>query len=267
MNIIDSFRLEGKVALVTGAGRGIGEGIARGMAEAGADLALVARTASELEEVAAGIRDLGRRALPMPADLGEIERIPAVVRAVVEAFGRIDILVNVAGMQHRTTILDAGVAEWERLLNVNLRSVYFLTQAVGRVMVPQRSGKVISIASMTAYRGFHMVSPYGISKAAIVSFTRYLALEWAPYNIQANAVAPGWITTRMTSQMGDDRIRWVCEHVPQGKFGTPRDVAGLAVFLASPAADYITGQTFPVDGGFLAANPWPTTPPSEVPQR
>ncbi|RPJ52930.1 MAG: SDR family oxidoreductase [Acidobacteria bacterium] len=127
-------------------------------------------------------------------------------------------------------------------------------------MVAQRSGKVLSIASMTAYRGFHMVSPYGISKAGLASFTQYLAVEWAPYNIQANAIAPGWITTPMTEQMGQDRIQWVCEHVPQGKFGTPRDVAGLAVVLSSPAADYITGQTFPVDGGFLAGNPWPTTP-------
>ena len=267
MNIVDSFRLDGKVALVTGAGRGIGAGIALGLAEAGADLALVARTASELEQVAVSIRGLGRQALPVPADLGEVERIPTIVRAVVEAYGRIDILVNVAGIQHRMTILDAEVADWEHVMNVNLRSVYFLTQAAGRVMVPQRSGKVISIASMTAYRGFHMISPYGISKAAIVNFTRYLALEWAPHNIQANAIAPGWITTPMSSRMGDDRIRWVCERLPQGKFGTPRDVAGLAVFLASPAADYITGQTIPVDGGFLAANPWPTTPPSEAPQR
>ena len=259
MNIVDSFRLDGRVALVTGAGRGIGEGIAVGLAEAGADLALVARTRSDLERVAEEIRTLGRRALVVPCDVADVTAIPATVQKVVEAYGQIDILVNCAGLQRRMTVLEATVEGWEQVINTNLRSVYFTTQAVGSVMVERRRGKVINIASMTAYRGFHMISPYGISKAGIANFTKYLAVEWAPYNIQANAVAPGWITTPMTSQMGADRIRWVCEHVPQGKFGTPRDVAGLVVFLASPAADYITGQTIPVDGGFLAGNPWPTT--------
>jgi NAD(P)-dependent dehydrogenase (short-subunit alcohol dehydrogenase family) len=124
-------------------------------------------------------------------------------------------------------------------------------------MVERRRGKVINIASMTAYRGFHQISPYGISKAGVANFTKFLALEWAAYNIQVNAIAPGWITTPMTAQMGTERVRWVEQHVPQGKFGTPRDVAGLAVFLASPASDYLTGQTIPLDGGFLAGNPWP----------
>jgi len=167
--------------------------------------------------------------------------------------------VNCAGIQRRMTVLDASVEGWEQVINTNLRSAYFVTQAVGKVMVERRRGKIISIASMTSYRGFHAISPYGISKAGLANFTKYLAVEWAPYNIQANAIAPGWITTPMTAQMGEDRTRWVCDHVPQGKFGTPRDVAGLAVFLAGPAADYITGQTIPVDGGFLAGNPWPTT--------
>lgn len=259
MNIVDSFRLDGRVALVTGAGKGIGEGIAIGLAEAGADLALVARTRPDLERVAEEVRTLGRRALVVPCDVADVTAVPATVQKVVEAYGQIDILVNCAGLQRRMTVLEATVEGWEQVINTNLRSVYFTTQAVGRVMVERRRGKVINIASMTAYRGFHMISPYGISKAGIANFTKYLAVEWAPYNIQANAVAPGWITTPMTSQMGEDRIRWVCEHVPRGKFGTPRDVAGLVVFLASPAADYITGQTIPVDGGFLAGNPWPTT--------
>ena len=259
MNIIDSFRLVGRVTVVAGAGRGIGEGIAVGLAEAGADLALVGRTRSDLERVAEEIRRLGRRALVVPCDLADVAAIPAAVRQVVDAYGQIDILVNCAGIQRRMTVLEATVEGWEQVINTNLRSVYFMTQAVGKVMVERRRGKIISIASMTAYRGFHMISPYGISKAGIANFTKYVALEWAPHNIQANAIAPGWITTPMTAQMGDDRVRWVCEHVPQGKFGTPRDVAGLAVFLAGPASDYITGQTIPVDGGFLAGNPWPTT--------
>ncbi len=261
MNIIESFRLDGRVAVVTGAGKGIGEGIAIGLAEAGADLALVARTRADLERVAGTIRALGRRALVVPCDVADVAAIPTAVRQVADACGQIDVLVNCAGIQRRMTVLDATVEGWEQVLNTNLRSAYFMTQAVGRVMVEKRRGKIISIASMTTYRGFHAISPYGISKAGIANFTRYLAVEWAPYNIQANAIAPGWITTPMTAQMGEDRIRWVCDHVPQGKFGTPRDVAGLAVFLASPAADYVTGQTIPVDGGFLAGNPWPTTAP------
>jgi 2-dehydro-3-deoxy-D-gluconate 5-dehydrogenase len=261
MNIIESFRLDGRVAVVTGAGKGIGEGIAIGLAEAGADVALVARTRADLERVAEAIRAIGRRALVVPCDVADVAAIPAAVRQVVDAYGQIDILVNCAGIQRRMTVLDATVEGWEQVINTNLRSAYFMTQAVGKVMVGQRRGKIISIASMTTYRGFHMVSPYGISKAGIANFTKYLAVEWAPYNIQANAVAPGWITTPMTAQMGEDRVRWVCDHVPQGKFGTPRDVAGLAVFLAGPAADYITGQTIPIDGGFLAGNPWPTTAP------
>jgi 2-deoxy-D-gluconate 3-dehydrogenase len=261
MNIIESFRLDGRVAVVTGAGKGIGEGIAIGLAEAGADVALVARTRADLERVAEAIRAIGRRALVVPCDVADVAAIPAAVRQVVDAYGQIDILVNCAGIQRRMTVLDATVEGWEEVINTNLRSAYFMTQAVGKVMVGQRRGKIISIASMTTYRGFHMVSPYGISKAGIANFTKYLAVEWAPYNIQANAVAPGWITTPMTAQMGEDRVRWVCDHVPQGKFGTPRDVAGLAVFLAGPAADYITGQTIPIDGGFLAGNPWPTTAP------
>jgi 2-deoxy-D-gluconate 3-dehydrogenase len=259
MNIIDSFRLDGRVAVVTGAGKGIGEGIAIGLAEAGADLALVARTRADLERVAEAIRAVGRRALVVPCDVADVAAIPAAVGEVVGTYGQIDVLVNCAGTQRRMTVLDATVEGWEQVIHTNLRSAYFMTQAVGKVMVERRRGKIISIASMTTYRGFHAISPYGISKAGIANFTKYLAVEWAPYNIQANAIAPGWITTPMTAQMGEDRVRWVCDHVPQGKFGTPRDVAGLAVFLASAASDYITGQTMPVDGGFLAGNPWPTT--------
>ncbi len=258
MSIIESFRLDGRVALITGAGKGIGEGIALGMAEAGADVALVARTAADLDRVAERVRALGRKAFVLPADLAQIEALPELVAKVLAVYPRIDILVNCAGIQRRMAVLDATVEGWNEVMNTNLRSAYFLTQAVGKGMVAQRYGKIVSIASMTTYRGFHMISPYGISKAGLANFTRYLAVEWAPYNVQANAIAPGWITTPMTQQMGKDRVRWVCENVPKGKFGTPRDVAGIDVFLASSAADYITGQTIPVDGGFLAGNPWPT---------
>ena len=258
MNIIESFRLDGRVALVTGAGRGIGEGIALAYAEAGSDLALVARTHSELEGVAARVRGLGRRAVAVPADVGDVDGLPGIVARIAEAFGRIDILVNAAGIQRRMTVLEATPEGYDQVMNINLRGAYFLCQAVGRGMIERREGKIVNIVSMTTYRGFHMISPYGISKAGLANLTRYLAVEWAPHNVQANAIAPGWIETPMTARMGQPRRDWVLAHVPQAKFGSPRDVAALAVYLASPASDYMTGQVIALDGGFLAGNPWPT---------
>ena len=257
MSIIDSFRLDGKVALVTGASRGIGAGIAMGFAEAGADLALVSRTAADLEKVAAAVRALGRRAEVIPADVGDAEAVAGIVERAVAAYGRIDILVNAAGVTRRVPIIEATPADYDFVLNINLRGVYFLSQAVGRVMKQRGGGKIINIASMTTYRGYEALSPYGISKAGVANLTRYLAVEWAKYNIQANAIAPGWIETPMTAGMGKGRRQWVIEHTPQGKFGQPRDVAALAVYLASAASDFLTGQTIPLDGGFMAGHPWP----------
>lgn len=256
MSILDELRLGGRVALVTGASRGIGEGLATAYAEAGADLALVARSGAELERVAEKLAPLGGRVATFPTDLSDLDALPRLVDAVAERLGRIDVLVNVAGTTRRQPILDVTLADWEYVMNTNLRSVYFLCQAVGRVMIRQKRGKILNVGSMNAYRGFADVSVYGLTKAAIVHLTKSLAVEWASHNIQANAIAPGWIDTPLTATMLPERRRWVEEHLPIGHFGTPRDLAGLAVYLASPASDYTTGQVFPVDGGFLAGNPW-----------
>jgi len=260
VSILDDLRLSGKVALVTGGGRGIGEGMAIGFAEAGADLALVSRTVADLEKVAARVKALGRKTLVLPADVSDLEAVPGVVDTVVNRLGHLDILANVAGVTMRKPVLDARPADWDYVMNTNLRAVYFMSQAAGRVMAAQRHGKIINITSMAALRGFAHLSLYGMSKVAVGLLTKVLGVEWAPYNIQVNGIAPGWIATAMTASRVNTpewRTRWVQEQVPQGRFGKPTDVAGLAVYLASPASDFCTGQVFALDGGFSAGNPDP----------
>ena len=255
-HILDRFRLDGRVALVTGASHGIGEGMALAFAEAGADVALAARTQADLERVAALVRGLGRRAIVAPTDVSDLDAIQRMVDRTVEAYGRLDILLNAAGVQRRKPIVEMTVEDWNYVMDVNLRGAYFVSQAAARAMIPKRQGKIIQIASMTGYRGFTDVSLYGMSKAAIMQMTKTMALEWARHNIQVTAIAPGWIATPMTVTMTQSRKDWVNAHVPQGHFGLPADLAGMAVYLASAASDYVTGQTIPVDGGFIAGNPW-----------
>lgn len=256
MAVLDTFSLAGRVALVTGAGKGIGVGLALAYAEAGADVALVSRTAADLERIAEEIRGTGRRALVVVADVSQVAAQSDIVERVVTQLGTIDILANAAGVTRRQPVLDVSPADWDFIFNTNLRGVYFLCQAVGKVMIAQRRGKILNIASMNSYRGFPDVSVYGLTKAGIVHLTKSLAVEWARHGIQANAIAPGWIGTPMTSTMQPERRRWVEAHLPIGHYGVPSDLAGLAVYLASSASDYTTGQTFAVDGGFLAGNPW-----------
>jgi 2-dehydro-3-deoxy-D-gluconate 5-dehydrogenase len=260
VSILDELRLDSKVALITGSGRGIGEGMAVAFAEAGADLALVSRTEADLERVASKVRALGRKALVLPADVADLQAIPGVIDRVVDGLGGLDILANVAGVTLRKPVLDASPADWDYIMNTNLRAVYFMSQAAGRVMAAQHHGKIINITSMAALRGFEQLSLYGMSKAAVGLLTKVLAVEWAPYNIQANGIAPGWIATSMTASRVNTpewRVRWIEEQVPQGHFGKPKDVAAVALFLASAASDFCTGQVFATDGGFSAGNPDP----------
>jgi 2-deoxy-D-gluconate 3-dehydrogenase len=250
-------RLDGQVALVTGASHGIGEGIALAFAEAGADVALAARNREDLERVAGLVRERGRRALVAPADMLDLSGMAPLVERTVAELGGLHILANVAGVTRRKAIVEATLDDWEYVVDTNLRGVYFMSQAAARVMLAQARGKILNIASMTSYRGFDGVSLYGLTKTAVVSLTKMMAVEWAPQNIQVNAIAPGWIDTPMTASMAPARRKWVEDHVPQGKYGTPDDIAPLAVYLCSPAAAYVTGQIIPVDGGFTAGNPWP----------
>jgi 2-deoxy-D-gluconate 3-dehydrogenase len=257
MATLERFSLSGKVALVTGASHGIGEGVALGFAEAGADVALAARSVDDLERDAELVRARGRRAVAIPTDVSKLEQVEAMVSAALEALGRLDVFANVAGNQRRRPILDVTPEDWDFIMDVQLRAAFFGAQAAGRHFCQQGAGKVIHIASMTSFRGFLDIALYGIAKTGVVGMTRYMAVEWADSNVQVNAIAPGWIETPMTASMNPGRRQWVEAHVPQHKYGHTRDIADLAVYLASPASDYVTGQTFPVDGGFLAGNPWP----------
>jgi 2-dehydro-3-deoxy-D-gluconate 5-dehydrogenase len=258
-NVIDSFRLDGRVALVSGASHGIGEAMAVAFAQAGADVAIAARNVDDLERVAGRIRDAGKRALVIRADVSNLDDVAQMVTRTAEGLGEPDILGNVAGTTLRKEMLDVTPDEWQRVIDVNLRGVFFASQAFVRRLVERKAGwgKIINIASMTSYRGFDGSSVYGATKAAILNLTRMQGVEWERYGVRVNAIAPGWIETPMTAGMAASRRQWVEEHVPQGHYGVPEDLAGMAVYLASPASDYVTGQTIPVDGGFTAGSPWP----------
>jgi 2-deoxy-D-gluconate 3-dehydrogenase len=254
MKVLDKFKLDGKVALVTGASRGLGQGMALGLGEAGANVALVARTKSSLEETARMVADAGSKAHIIPADLSQINEVQRVVRETVAEFGKLDILVNSVGTQVRKPALEVLEEEWEHLIGVNLKSVYFLTQAAAKEMIKAKKGKIINITSLTSFIGLPNVSIYGASKGGILTLTRQWAIEWAKYNINVNAIGPGYFKTALTADLFKDpeRAKWVLGKIPLGRNGLPEDLAGAAVFLASEGSDYITGQIINVDGGWLA---------------
>jgi NAD(P)-dependent dehydrogenase (short-subunit alcohol dehydrogenase family) len=260
-NILNAFRLDGQVALVTGASRGIGKALALALAAAGADVAVAGRDEATLAPVVGEIEALGRRSLAVPLDVADVDAIPGAVNAVVEGLGSLDILVNNAGLNIRKDSLDYTPDDWDFVMNANLKGTFFLTQAAGRKMVEQGRGKILNIGSMSAYLGLPTLPAYSSSKAALQQLTRMLAVEWADHNVQVNAIAPGWIETNLTAPLQEKpelrpRYEWVISRTPAGRFGTPDELAGCAVFLCSPAADFITGQIIAVDGGILAGSDW-----------
>ena len=260
MAVLDTFKLDGKVALVTGASHGIGEAIALAYAQAGAKVAIAARNEDDLRRVATRIgSETKAQVAIVPTDVADLTQVERMVSRTAEMVGEPDVLANVAGTTLRKAMLDVSPDEWQRVVDVNLRSVYFASQHFVRRLVGRDAGwgKIVNIASMTSYRGFDGSSVYGMTKSAVINLTQMQAVEWVRYGVRANAIAPGWIETPMTAGMAASRRKWVEEHVPQGHYGVPEDLAGLALYLASPASDYCTGQTFPVDGGFTAGNPWP----------
>jgi 2-dehydro-3-deoxy-D-gluconate 5-dehydrogenase len=238
--------------MITGANTGLGQAIAIALAEAGAEIVAVGRT--EPTETRAAVLALGRRFLAVQADLGGTDAIPAVVDAALAESGAIDILVNNAGIIRRSDAVDFSEADWDAVMDVNLKSAFFLTQAVGRHMIAARRGKIINIASMLSFQGGIRVASYTASKSGIAGLTRLLANEWAGKGVNVNAIAPGYFATTNTQALRSDesRNRDILARIPAGRWGQPVELGGAAVFLAAPASDYVHGAIIPVDGGWLA---------------
>ena len=251
--ILDRFRLDDRVAVVTGAGRGLGQGIAVGLAEAGADL--VAVDIIELQETRRQIENMGRRCTAVVADLGKESSVQQIIDAALAAFGRIDILVNNAGIIRRAPFLEFSLRDWDEVMDINIRAVFLLSQAAARVMAAAgHGGKIINIASMLSFQGGVRVPSYTASKSAVMGLTKLMANELAPLGIQVNAIAPGYMATDNTAPLRRDAVRSkeILGRIPAGRWGEPADLQGAAVFLASAAADYVQGATLAVDGGWLA---------------
>lgn len=246
------FDLSGKVAVVTGANTGIGQGIALALAQAGADIALVAR--SDASETAALIKQVGQRVTIITADLATIEPCGRIVEETLRSLGSLDILVNNAGIIRRNDALDFTEEDWDAVLDTNLKVAFFLAQAAARHMVDHGGGAIINIASMLTFQGGIRVASYTASKSGIGGLTKLLANEWAAKGINVNAIAPGYIATNNTValQADADRNRQIIERIPAGRWGEPSDLGGAAVFLASDAARYVQGHILAVDGGWLA---------------
>ncbi len=252
--ILDKFRLDGKVAIVTGSERGLGQAICIALAQAGADIVGVTYVA-EAPQTADAVFATGKRYLHVQADLSSIEPVPRIVESAVAAFGHIDILFNNAGIIKRNDAVDFTEKEWDDVMNVNLKSLFFLSQAVAKRLIAQgKGGKIINTASMLSFQGGIRVPSYTASKSGVKGVTMLMANEWAKFGIQANAIAPGYMATDNTAQLRADEQRSaeILGRIPAGRWGLAEDLAGTAVFLASAASDYVTGYTIAVDGGWLA---------------
>ena len=254
MSILDSFKLDGKIALVTGASVGLGQAMAIALAEAGADVAAHCHFDGEAVETVAAIEKLGRRCVAFSGDMSDREVPKKVVEKVVSEFGKIDILVNNAGMIRRTPAVDFSEEDWTMVLEVNLSSVFRISQAAGKIMIENGGGKIVNIASLLSFQGGITVPAYTASKSGVAGLTKALANEWAKYNVNVNAIAPGYMATNNTTALRSDetRSRQILERIPAGRWGTPEDLQGTVVFLSSAASDYLQGHILVVDGGWMA---------------
>jgi 2-deoxy-D-gluconate 3-dehydrogenase len=251
--ILDKFRLDGKVALVTGAAKGLGQGMALGLAEAGADIMAV--DLLPCPETQARIARLGRKCEALEADLAARDAPEMAVRRTVESFGVLDILVNNAGIIRRAPFLEFAEEDWDDVMNLNIRALFLLSQAAARQMVRQgKGGRIINIASMLSFQGGILVPSYAASKSAVAGLTRLMGCELGPKGINCNAIAPGYMATDNTRPLRNDpeRNKAILDRIPLGRWGEPEDLQGLAVFLASEASAYINGYTIAADGGWLA---------------
>jgi 2-dehydro-3-deoxy-D-gluconate 5-dehydrogenase len=251
--ILDSFKLTGKNALVTGSSRGMGAAIAIAFAQAGANVAIHASHTVPAEVIRA-VGETGVKHVALTANLSNPDRAPELVEKTITALGSIDILVNNAGITRRAPAVDYSLADWNDVLATNLTSVFRLCQCAARPMLERGSGKIVNIASLLSFQGGITVPAYAAAKGGVAQLTKALANEWAARGVQVNAIAPGYMATELTQALQDDttRNRQILERIPAGRWGSPQDVAGAAVFLASPASDYISGHILVVDGGWLA---------------
>lgn len=251
--ILDNFKLDNKVAVITGAEQGLGQGISLAMAEAGADIVGVG--IGDMTETKTAVEKLGKRFYGVTANLMSIEPIDRIISEAVAHYGHVDILVNNAGIIRREDSYDFSEKNWDDVMNINIKTVFFFSQAIANQYRKQGTGgKIINIASMLSYQGGLRVPSYTASKSGVKGITMTMANEWAKDNININAIAPGYMATANTQQLRDDESRagQILERIPANRWGTPRDLAGTAVFLASEASSYINGFTIAVDGGWLA---------------
>ena len=251
---LEIFNLKGKSGIVTGGGSGIGKAIAKGLVQAGAEAVIAGRHLERLERAAKEIQSFGGPVVPVQTDISKMEDIRHLVDQAVKTFGKIDFLFNNAGAIRRGPSEDFTEKDWDEVVTANLRGPFFLAQAVARVMIAQkRKGKIVNTSSLMAVQGGKGVPAYTASKGGLAQVTKSMANDWAKYNILVNAIGPGWVKTELTEALQQDKERYsqILGRIPLGRWADPEDLVGAAVFLASDASDYITGQTIFVDGGWL----------------
>jgi gluconate 5-dehydrogenase len=252
VNVKQLFDLTGSVAIISGGSMGLGQQMAAGLAEMGANLVLCARKQARCEEVAAQLRSSAVQALALECDVRDQAAIRGVVNATLKKFGRIDILINSAGVSWAAPVEDMTLEQWDKVLSTNLTGTFLFCQAAGKAMLAQRSGKIINIASVAGLGGSSaelQAIGYHASKGGVITFTKDLACKWAPHNIQVNAIAPGWFPTHMSERVIEHRKESLLTEIPANRFGSDDDLKGAAVFLASQASAYVTGHVLVVDGG------------------
>lgn len=253
--ILEKFSLKGKSGIVTGGGSGIGKAISTAVVQAGAEIVIVGRNRERLEKTASELRQYGGPVIPLPADVSNLEDIKRIVDRALKEFGKIDFLFNNAGIIRRAPSEEYTEKDWDEVIRINLKAPFFLAQAVAQVMISQkRKGKIINTSSLIAVQGGKRVPAYAASKGGLAQVTKTMANDWAKYNILVNAIGPGWVKTELTEALRQDKERYIeiLGRIPLGRWAEPEDLMGAAVFLASDASDYVTGQTIFVDGGWLS---------------